>query len=257
MKRSLVISAALSLALLLCACAGGSAAEISPLAAVFPDQTSGAEASYFSCGVATDWELTAAELEELETWALALELTEQSFPEGESPGDRDGGSGYTFQLGGQSFSYILTGADNYVLLGDTWYRVENPSDPPLSVPGAPELTAEDIELVEAYRYIVPADAEKKTFTDSAAIREVLDLLQGAAAAETPPEAVTGGATVSFRLTLATGEVREWICTQAADALWAVTGPEGRYETMIDCAGVWDSLPGEAAAAAEDELPVLP
>ena len=256
MKRSLVISVALSLALLLCACAGG-VPEESPLAAVFSDQTSQMEASRFDCGGMVTWDLTGEESASLERWALALDLTAESFPEGETPGDRDGGSGYTFQLGGQSFSYILTGADNYVLLGDTWYRVENLSDPPLSVPGGPELTAEDVEEVEAYHFIVPADAEKKTCTDSAAIREVLDLLQGAAAAETPPEAVTGGATVSFRLTLASGEVREWICTQAADTLWAVTGPEGRYETMIDCAGVWDSLPGEAAAAAEDELPVLP
>ena len=256
MKRSLVISAALSLALLLCACAGG-VPEESPLAAVFPDQTSQMEASYFSCGVATDWELTAAELEELETWALGLDLTEQSFPEGETPGDRDGGSGYTFQLGGHSFSYILTGADNYVLLGDTWYRVENPSDPPLSVPGAPELTAEDIELVEAYCYIVPADAEKKAVADSAAIQEVLDLLHGAVSTDTPPEALAGGAVVSFRLTLTTGEVREWICAEAADTLWAVAGPEGNCETMMDCAALWEGLPGEAEAAPEAQLPVLP
>ena len=140
MKRSLVISAALSLALLLCACAGG-VPEESPLAAVFPDQTSQLEASRFDCGGMVTWDLTGEESASLERWALALDLTAESFPEGETPGDRDGGSGYTFQLGGQSFSYILTGADNYVLLGDTWYRVENPSDPPLSVPGVPELTA--------------------------------------------------------------------------------------------------------------------
>ena len=256
MKRSLVISAALSLALLLCACAGG-VPEESPLAAVFPDQTSQLEASRFDGGGMVTWDLTGEESASLERWALALDLTAESFPEGETPGDRDGGSGYTFQLEDKSFSYILAGDEAYILLEDAWYLVENPSDPPLSVPGGPELTAEDVERVEAYHFIVPADAEKKACTDSAAIQEVLDLLQGAAAAETPPEAVTGGATVSFRLTLTTGEVREWICAEAADTLWAVTGPEGRYETMIDCAGVWDSLPGEAAAAAEDELPVLP
>ena len=257
MKRTLCFSLLTSLALLLCACASGGAADLSPLAGVFPDQTSAAHASYFSGGISTDWELTAEELADLETWALGLDLAEQSFPEGEAPGDRDGGSGYTFQLGDKSFSYILAGEADYILLEDTWYLAETPSDPPLSVPGAPELTAEDIELVEAYCYIVPADAEKKAVTDSAAIQEVLDLLHGAVSTDTPPEALAGGAVVSFRLTLATGEVREWICTQAVDALWAVTGPEGRYETMIDCAGVWDSLPGEAAAAAEDELPVLP
>ena len=256
MKRSLVISAALSLALLLCACAGG-VPEESPLAAVFPDQTSQLEASCFDCGGMVTWDLTGEESASLERWALALDLTAESFPEGETPGDRDGGSGYTFQLGGHSFSYILTGADNYVLLGDTWYRVENPSDPPLSVPGVPELTAADVEQVEAYHFIVPADAEKKVVADDASIQEILDLLQGAVAADTPPEAVTGGDVVSFRLTLTTGEVLEWICAEAADTLWTVTGPEGVYETMIDCAGVWDSLPGEAAAAAEDELPVLP
>ena len=60
MKRSLVISAALSLALLLCACAGG-VPEESPLAAVFPDQTSQMEASRFDCGGMVTWDLTGEE----------------------------------------------------------------------------------------------------------------------------------------------------------------------------------------------------
>ena len=257
MKRTLCFSLLTSLALLLCACASGGAADLSPLAGVFPDQTSAAHASYFSGGISTDWELTAEELADLETWALGLDLAEQSFPEGEAPGDRDGGSGYTFQLGDKSFSYLFAGEADYILLGDTWYLVENPSAPPLSVPGAPELTAEDIELVEAYRYIVPADAEKKAVADSAAIQEVLDLLHGAAATDTPPEALAGGAVVSFRLTLANGEVREWICAEAADTLWAVAGPEGDCETMMDCAALWEGLPGEAEAAPEAQLPVLP
>ena len=256
MKRSLVISTALSLSLLLCACAGG-APEKSPLSAVFPDQTSQMEASRFDGGGSVTWDLTGEESASLERWALALDLTAESFPEGETPGDRDGGSGYTFQLEDKSFSYILAGDEAYILLEDAWYRVENPSDPPLSVPGEPELTAEDVEQVEAYHYIVPADAEKKDVTDSAAIQEVLDLLRGAAATDAPPEALTGGDVVSFRLTLAAGEIREGICAQAADSLWAVTGPEGVYETMIDCAALWERLPGDAEAVQESELPVMP
>ena len=256
MIRLVKCSLFLSLALLLSACAGGSEGN-SPLSAVFPDQTGAAEASYFSCGVTTDWAMTAEELGDLETWALDLDLTEQSFPAGETPGDRDGGSGYTFRLGGNSFSYILTGEESYILLGDAWHHVKNPSDPPVSIPGAPSLKAEDMEQLEAYHFIVPADAEKKTVTDTAPIQEVLDLLERASAADTPPEALAGGAVVSFRLTLASGEIREWICTEAADGLWAVTGAEGSYETMIDCAALWDSLPGEAAAADEGELPVFP
>ena len=256
MKQTICFPILMSLALLLSACAGGRRAE-SPLAGVFPDQISAAEASYFSGGTATDWELTAEELAGLEDWVLSLDLAAQSFPEGEAPGDRDGGSGYTFQLGDKSFSYILAGEADYILLEDAWYLAENPSDPPLSVPGAPELTAEDVEQVEAYHYIVPADAEKKDVTDSAAIQEVLDLLRGAAATDAPPEALTGGDVVSFRLTLAAGEIREWICAQAADSLWAVTGPEGVYETMIDCAALWERLPGDAEAVQESELPVMP
>ena len=246
----------LSLTLLLSACAGGSVAEASPLAGVFPDQTSTAQAAYFSCGATTEWDLTREELDSLEAWALALDLSERSFQEGEAPGDRDGGSGYTFQLGDKSFSYVFSGEAGYILLENTWYLAGNPSAPPLSVPGAPELTVEEMERVEAYHYIVPADAEKKIVTDAASIQEVLNLLYGTAATGTPPEAVTGGAVVSFRLTLATGETREWICSEAADALWSVTGPEGTFETMADCAEVWDHLPGEAQTAGEQELPVL-
>ena len=256
MKPTVYFSLLLSLVLLLSACAGG-AAEDSSLAGVFPCQTSEAKVTYFHCGVTTEWALTAEELEKLEAWALALPLTEQSFPDGETPGDRDGGSGYTFQLGDKSFSYILAGEADYILLDGTWYLAEAPSVPPVSVPSGPELTAEDVEKVEAYHFIVPADAEKKVVTDSASIQEALDLLHGAAPTDAPPEAVTGGATVSFRLTLSAGEMREWVCTEAADSLWAVAEPEGTRETLIDCAAFWESLPIQAEAAKEAELPVLP
>ena len=57
MKRMLCFSLLMSLALLLCACAGG-VPEESPLAAVFPDQTSQMEASRFDGGGMVTWDLT-------------------------------------------------------------------------------------------------------------------------------------------------------------------------------------------------------
>ena len=155
--RALVLGCAISF--LLSAC--GAAVEDSPLAAVFPDQTSQMEASYFECGGITTWELTQEEFEDLQSWALGLSLEEQAFDEGASPGDRDGGSGYTFQWGEHGFSYILSGDADYVLLEGTWYQVKNPSCPPLEIPGESAVTAEDVETLEAYHYIVPAAAERK------------------------------------------------------------------------------------------------
>ncbi len=249
--RALVLGCAVSF--LLSAC--GAAVEDSPLAAVFPDQVSRMEASYFECGGMTTWELTQEEFEDLKSWALGLSLEEQTFDEGASPGDRDGGSGYTFQWGEHSFSYILSGDADYILLGDAWYLVEDPSVPPVSIPGSFSLTADDVEQVEAYHYIVPADSEKKVVTDGAAIQEVLDLLDRASETNALPEPVTGGATVSFRLYLSSGEVEEWICEERTDSVWALYVHGSTYETAADCAALWDSLPGESAAAEEDALPV--
>ena len=143
--RALVLGCAISF--LLSAC--GAAVEDSPLAAVFPDQASRMEASYFECGGMTTWELTQEEFEDLKSWALGLSLEEQAFDEGASPGDRDGGSGYTFQWGEHGFSYILSGDADYVLLEGTWYQVKNPSCPPLEIPGESAVTAEDVETLEA------------------------------------------------------------------------------------------------------------
>ena len=241
-----------ALALVFSAC--GAAAEESPLAAVLPDQASQIQASYFDGGGITTWELTQEEFESPKAWALDLPLEVQTFAQGESPGDRDGGSGYTFQWGEHSFSYILSGDADYVLLGDTWYLVASPSRPPVAVPGHLPLRAEDVETAEAYHYIVPADAEKKVLTDAAAIQEVLDLLDRAEASNRLPESITGGAVVSFRLYLSGGEVREWVCEESADSFWTVYGPGGTALTTVDCAQVWASLPGEAVAAGEEELP---
>ena len=248
--RALVLGCAVSF--LLSAC--GAAVEDSPLAAVFPDQVSRMEASYFECGGMTTWELTQEEFEDLKSWALGLSLEEQTFDEGASPGDRDGGSGYTFQWGEHGFSYILSGDADYVLLEGTWYQVKNPSCPPLEIPGDSAVTAEDVETLEAYHYIVPAAAERKIVTDEATIQEVLDLLDSTVETNALPEPVTGGTTVSFRLYLASGEVEEWICEERADSVWALYGHGSTYETAADCAALWDSLPGESASAEEDMLP---
>ena len=146
--RALVLGCAISF--LLSAC--GAAVEDSPLAAVFPDQASRMEASYFECGGMTTWELTQEEFEDLKSWALGLSLEEQTFDEGASPGDRDGGSGYTFQWGEHGFSYILSGDANYVLLEGTWYQVKNPSCPPLEIPGDSAVTAEDVETLDFSKF---------------------------------------------------------------------------------------------------------
>ena len=127
----------------------------------------------------------------------------------------------------------------------------------MTAPGASALAAEDVETLEAYYYIVPADAEKKTVTDGDAIQKVLDLLDQAEETAELPESITGGDVVSFRLYLGSGEVQEWVCEASASPFWTIYGRGCTTVTAVDCTQIWKDLPGKAAAAQESELPVLP
>jgi hypothetical protein len=65
-------------------------------------------------------------------WLWGLRINRVNFVEGQSPGDGDGGEVYSLDNGYGEVSYVKNGADDcFVLYGGDWYKVQNPSDPPL------------------------------------------------------------------------------------------------------------------------------
>ena len=65
-------------------------------------------------------------------WFNALSLKLQKFHEGNSPGDLNSGEVYSFEIENNSFAYIVNGqTECYILYGREWYKVNNPSMPPI------------------------------------------------------------------------------------------------------------------------------
>jgi beta-lactamase regulating signal transducer with metallopeptidase domain len=70
-------------------------------------------------------------------WVGGLSIKREYFADGQTPGNSDGGEGYSFKVDGRDglvglFAYGIYGSGEcYVICGGTWYKVKNPSDPPI------------------------------------------------------------------------------------------------------------------------------
>ena len=95
------------------------------------------EISHFTGGAETRWTVEGEKAEALRNWAGGLKYEILEAPEGQSPGDADGGEVYDFILPEgdcPGFSYVIHGSNCYLLMEGYWYTVTNPSDPPCMVP---------------------------------------------------------------------------------------------------------------------------
>lgn len=63
------------------------------------------------------------------------------------------------------------------------------------------FTASDVESVEIFHYVIPADAEKKTVTQPEDIAGLVDTFEGLSVTDKKTEPVAGGSTTSFRFRL--------------------------------------------------------
>ena len=86
----------------------------------------------------TCWSVEGADIDLLREWLNNLDYQYRYFFEGRTPGDSDGGIVYEFVLTGVEqtrFCYVIRGEnDCYLLSGENWFPVSNPTDPPVSVP---------------------------------------------------------------------------------------------------------------------------
>lgn len=96
-----------------------------------PEEITEVTVVHYSCGKEKRAVLKGDRLEELRAWAEGLILGEGIiFGQGEAPGEEsDGGEVYDFQFGEEEFSYHVFG-ECYIVVGDIWYPVLNPTEPP-------------------------------------------------------------------------------------------------------------------------------
>lgn len=98
-----------------------------------PENVTAVTVLHYSCGQENRILAEGGELEAIRDWADGLRLGEPVyFKKGESPGEvSEGGELFFFQFQGadQELSYRDFG-DCYLVVGDAWYPVLNPTDPP-------------------------------------------------------------------------------------------------------------------------------
>ncbi len=121
--------------LVLAGCSKAAGGVSQPPLICMDDSVTAVDVSHTICGQTTQWSIDGADLDSLKAWTSDLEYRLQTFEEGESPGDCDGGEVYDFTpLEGEypGFCYIINGLDKcYLLIDGSWYFVSNPSDPPV------------------------------------------------------------------------------------------------------------------------------
>ena len=129
----------LALAILLCfsvtACSEN---ERTSSGLLIPENITSVELSggQYNGGLVEPRELLQTEIEDLNTWVSQLSLIHKTFEKGNSPGDLNGGTVYTFNFNGDetSFSWVDIGTEQYIHYGNEWYEIIDNSDAPLGMP---------------------------------------------------------------------------------------------------------------------------
>ena len=105
---------------------------------VYADSIPGIEVVRVAAGDVTRWSVTdKGEISRFAKWVENLVLERTTFTEGQYPGDNDddGDIGYLFytSFGAYMFEHgVYNGDIHYVYIGNDWYNIQNPSDPPLA-----------------------------------------------------------------------------------------------------------------------------
>lgn len=129
----------LALAILLCfslfACSEN---EMTALDLLIPENITSAElgGGQYNGGWVEPRELSQTEIEDLSAWVSQLSLIHKPFEKGNSPGDLNGGTAYTFNFNGNetSFSWVDIGTEQYIHYENEWYEIIDTSGTPLGLP---------------------------------------------------------------------------------------------------------------------------
>jgi hypothetical protein len=102
------------------------------LIALIPEEVTEVAVTHILSGKETKYTATGVKLGELKLWASNLSMKHKVYKDGSTPGDGDGGEVYHFNMGNNhtALSYIINGEnDCYMLIGNEWYVISNPTDP--------------------------------------------------------------------------------------------------------------------------------
>ena len=112
-----------------------------------------------------------------------------------------------------------------------------------------------VENVEMFRFIIPADAEKKVITESEDIEGIYKAFESISLKDKATEPTAGDSATSFRFNLSDGTSYEVIYSEVAVKSGRIitTGMEQDFFTSADIGAFWGN---EVTTASEDELPAL-
>lgn len=118
------------------------------------------------------------------------------------------------------------------------------------------FTPSEVESVEMFQYVVPADAEKKVVTKPADIESLCAVFDGISVREQELEPDAGSDATGFRFCLSDGTLYEIVyCSVAVKSgSLQLSWSEQAYVTDADIGAIWKHYDYSVVHAEEDELP---
>lgn len=118
------------------------------------------------------------------------------------------------------------------------------------------FTLSEVEAAEMFRYVVPADAEKKVITEPADIESLCAVFDGISVQEQALEPAAGSGAAGFRFCLSDGTLYEIVYCPVAvkSGSLYLSWSEQEYVTDADIGAVWRQYGYSAVHAEEGELP---
>ena len=141
-----------------------------------PDDVTEVNVTHILSGQVSEGSIRGNDLLLLKEWVSGLQCEQKTFAQGDTPGDTEGSEVYSFTFDGKpdlDFSYIIYGEnDCYLLYGDTWHLVSNPSKPPVAafveVEPKKELTLEEAANDPVFGNLFPKKIMEGYVIDSSA-----------------------------------------------------------------------------------------
>ena len=114
----------------------------------------------------------------------------------------------------------------------------------------------DVENVELFHFIVPADAEKKVITEAKDIEDIYRLFERIDLKDIATEPSAGGSVTSFRFHLSDGTSYAVIYSEIAVKSGRIITTDMQQDlfTAADIEASWEKYDYEALPAEESELP---
>ena len=119
------------------------------------------------------------------------------------------------------------------------------------------FSASQVERIEIYRFVVPAEAEKKTIASFPEIQEICGVFTSLRVKENTLEPAAGGQVVSFRFYLDDGSKFEMVYVSPEHGIGELKAEGFDCQTTADLSAIWDDYGGsETISAPESDLPAI-